>query len=82
MLAWRKVQGASYYNVQLYRGNRKILSLWPNRTSFRLPKTWSFEGRSYLLAAGRYRWYVWPGLGPRSKQRYGALLGSSTFVVR
>ena len=34
------------------------------------------------LAKGRYSWYVFPGFGPRSLARYGALLGSGTFVVR
>jgi hypothetical protein len=28
-----------------------------------------------------YRWYVWPGFGPRSANRYGKLLGTRTFVV-
>ncbi len=30
---------------------------------------------------GRYRWYVWPGFGARSKTRYGPLLGGSFFFV-
>jgi hypothetical protein len=28
-----------------------------------------------------YRWYVWPGVGPRSANRYGPVLGGSTFTV-
>jgi hypothetical protein len=28
-----------------------------------------------------YRWYVWPGFGPRSANRYGKLLGTRKFVV-
>ena len=33
------------------------------------------------LAAGRYRWYVWPATGLRSQRRYGKLEGSSEFSV-
>jgi hypothetical protein len=79
-LAWTRVKGASYYNVQLVRG-RKVLSVWPTRTNFRLRRTWTYKGRRYRLRPGVYRWYVWPGFGRISAGRYGRLLGSSTFVV-
>ena len=80
-LAWRPVPKATYYNVQLWRRGR-ILSLWPRGTSVRLPRSWTYKGRRYRLSVGRYRWYVWPGYGPRSQERFGELLGSSSFVVR
>ena len=80
-LAWKAVKGATYYNVQLWRDGR-ILSAWPRSTSLRLRRTWVYEGRRYRLTKGRYRWYVWPGLGARSKKTFGPLLGSSSFVVR
>jgi hypothetical protein len=79
-LAWTRVKGASYYNLQLVRG-RKVLSAWPLRTNFRLRRTWTYRGRRYRLRPGVYRWYVWPGFGRISAARYGRLLGSSTFVV-
>jgi hypothetical protein len=79
-LAWTRVKGASYYNLQLVRG-RKVLSAWPLRTNFRLRRTWTYKGRRYRLRPGVYRWYVWPGFGRISAARYGRLLGSSTFVV-
>jgi HYR domain-containing protein len=80
-LAWRKVRRATYYNVQLYRGMEKVLSAWPSVPRFRLHKEWGYSGRRQTLTAGVYRWYVWPGFGPRSRRRYGALLGKSAFVV-
>jgi hypothetical protein len=40
-----------------------------------------FNGHRYRLRPGTYRWYVWPGYGRISASHYGALLGSSTFVV-
>jgi hypothetical protein len=81
-LRWNADKSATYYNLQLYRGTRKVLSTWPVGTSFRLPKTWSYAGHRFNLTRGKYKWFVWPGRGPRAQAKYGALLGSSTFVVR
>jgi len=81
-LAWTAAPKATYYNLQLFRGKTKVLSTWPVAAHFRLPRSWSFGGRHYKLQRGSYTWYVWPGLGPRAKARYGKLLGSSTFTVR
>jgi hypothetical protein len=80
-LTWTAVPGATYYNVQLYRGS-KILSSWPAHASLKLTPTWSYYGRRHWLSPGRYRWYVWPGFGSRTRARYGAEIGSGTFVVR
>ena len=82
MLAWTASAGASYYNVQLFRNGAKVLSTWPVRAQFKLPRAWTFAGRHYQLQRGSYKWYVWPGIGPRAKARYGKLLGGSTFTVR
>jgi hypothetical protein len=90
-LVWKAVPGATYYNVQLYRlaADRttsaraavKLLSSWPTTTRFTVRRSWTYRGRLIRLAPGTYRWYVWPGVGPRAKATYGALLGQSTFVV-
>jgi len=89
VLAWKPVPTAAYYNVQLYRmpslsavGGRKILSAWPAATSLGLKLTWRYNGASYQLSPGVYRWFVWPGLGARADGKYGPLLGSSSFIVR
>ncbi|HEU6444794.1 MAG TPA: hypothetical protein VFL61_07055 [Gaiellaceae bacterium] len=81
LLAWRRVSRASFYNVQLYRGRVKVLSAWPTRTRLQLRARWRYLGREHRLSAGTYRWYVWPGFGRASAQRYGRLLGQSTFTV-
>jgi hypothetical protein len=81
VLAWHPVPKASYYNVQLYRNGRKILTAWPQSSSFQLTSTWRFEGHAYRLSPGTYRWYVWPGFGKRSATNYGKLVGTRTFVV-
>jgi hypothetical protein len=72
VLRWTPVRGARYYNVQLFRRGRKVLSRWPRTARYHVPK----------LARGTYAWYVWPGKGPRRANRYGALIGHRRFTVR
>jgi hypothetical protein len=81
LLRWSAIKRASYYNVQLYYGARKVLSRWPSTARLRLGRTWTYGRQSLRLKKGTYRWYVWPGFGPRLKARYGQLLGESTFRV-
>jgi hypothetical protein len=81
-LRWIAQKGATYYNVQLFRGRKKVLSTWPAGTSFRLPRSWLYSGQRYRLSPGVYRWYVWPGHGARAGAQYGPLVGSSSFTVR
>ena len=80
-LVWRRVARARYYNVQLFRGTRKIFTAWPIAARLQLRQQWTYAGRKQQLLPGRYRWYVWPGFGQPSTRRYGQLLGQSTFVV-
>ncbi|PWU24708.1 MAG: hypothetical protein C5B48_04940, partial [Candidatus Rokuibacteriota bacterium] len=93
LLRWARIAGASYYNLQVYRlgattqsvtsvPGRKVISVWPSGPSYRLTRTWKDSGRTERLLQGRYVWFVWPGYGPKKANRYGTLLGQSTFVVR
>jgi hypothetical protein len=80
-LTWARNGEASYYNVQLFRGEQKILSMWPVKASVKLRRTWKYQGKHYTLTKGLYRWYVWPGFGARSNVDYGELLGSKSFQM-
>jgi len=80
-LTWARNAEANYYNVQLFRGQAKILSTWPVGASLKLKGTWKYQGRHYTLTNGVYRWYVWPGFGARSAVDYGELLGSNSFQM-
>jgi hypothetical protein len=82
LFLWSGVPRASYYNVQVFRGSHKVLSAWPSKARLRMRSRWSYQGRSFRLRRGGYRWWVWPAFGPRSKGAYGQLLGTGTFVVR
>lgn len=81
LLRWAPVNGATYFNVQLWRGSTKVLSAWPAVNRYQLTSTWTFAGKKQKLTPGIYTWYVWPGLGARADAHYGALLGSRTFTV-
>jgi hypothetical protein len=81
LLAWAPVGGASYYNVQLFRNGKKVMTAWSSAPQLRLPAHWTFGGKQMRLEPGRYRWYVWPGIGRTAARRYGKLLGASAFVV-
>ena len=81
LLVWRRATRARYYNVQVYRGRRKVLTAWPTKTRFQLQTQWKNLGRKEQLLPGSYRWYVWPGYGAPTARRYGQVLGQSTFVV-
>jgi hypothetical protein len=80
LLVWTPVKGASYYNVILSRGGRRVFSAWPLRSRLRVPRAWTYNGRRYKLRPGTYSWYVWPGRGPLSAGKYGSMLGGSTFT--
>ena len=77
VLVWTQIRGARFYNVQLFKGNRKVLSRWPRSSRLSLPSRWTYEKHHYTLSHGVYRWYVWPELSAR----YGALEGQSSFRV-
>jgi hypothetical protein len=97
LLGWRKVPGASYYNLQVYFGvsrsamrrvaslevsGRKVLTAWPRQPHYRMKKSWTFKGKKRGLSVGHYRWYVYPGVGKRSANKYGPLVGQSDFYVK
>ena len=63
MLRWRRIARASYYNVQLFRNGKKILSAWPTRPRYQLHRVWAIrrpappagQGHLSVAAVGRIR---------------------------
>jgi hypothetical protein len=80
-LMWLRNSEAAYYNVQLFRGDVKILSTWPVSPALVLKRSWKYEGHPYKLTSGVYQWYVWPGFGARVAVDYGELLGTRSFRI-
>jgi hypothetical protein len=81
LLDWLAVPRARFYNVQLYRKGRKLLTAWPSRSRLQLRSRWVHQGHVYRLRPGSYTWVVWPAFGTRLDPRYGGMLGRSTFRV-
>jgi hypothetical protein len=81
LLDWLAVPKARFYNVQLYRKGRKLLTVWPSRSRLQLRTRWVHQGHVYRLRPGAYTWVVWPAFGTRSDPRYGGMLGKSTFRI-
>jgi hypothetical protein len=79
LLVWKGARRVRYFNVQLVRRGRKILSRWPAAPQLQLHRSWRFGGRRHRLVRGLYCWYVWPGRGAPSERRYRKVLGKSCF---
>ena len=72
LLSWKAVAKASYYNVVVTRSGKRVATGWPLGLQWRAPRH---------LKPGLYRWYVWPGFGPKDRARYGHLIGTASFRV-
>lgn len=80
ILRWTRKAGAGYYNVQLYRGSKRIYAAWPTMHQVGLKASWKWARHRFRLSPGRYRWYVWAGFGPRRLAQY-RLVGTARFVI-
>jgi hypothetical protein len=54
------VVGARGYEFELFRGGRRVFATRTQQPALNLPGRWRVNGRQMTLAAGEYRWYVWP----------------------
>ncbi|HSK16581.1 MAG TPA: HYR domain-containing protein [Gaiellaceae bacterium] len=79
LVRWTSVRRATYYNMQLWRNGKKLMSVWPTDARFQLRSSWRFQGKRHLLAGGPVTVYVWPGFGRKADVRYGPLHGRTTF---
>jgi hypothetical protein len=72
-LSWRGVARATYYNVQVFQGRKRVAVGWPHGTSFRVPAGKLRKGKTYT-------WYVWPGFGALKDAHYGGQVGHAAFT--
>ena len=79
---WLEIEKATYYNLQVWCGKRKVLTAWPKKPRLVVPAARASSPAARTRSRGRScRWYVWPGFGRFADRRYGKLAGQSTFVV-
>jgi hypothetical protein len=56
--AWPHVRGAHRYVFTLSRGNEVIYRAGTGAERLALKRSWTYQGRSYTLTRGTYRWRV------------------------
>ena len=79
---WVPVANASSYLVEFFRRGRKIFRARPSSARLVVPAHWTFNGRRYTLAPGRYAWSVRPGYGSRARARYGPAVVRATLLIQ
>lgn len=57
--AWAPVQNARAYEVQIFRGPRLVLVSRTKQPRLTLRPAWRYQGVSFKITPGAYRWYVW-----------------------
>jgi hypothetical protein len=68
--AWPHVRGAHRYVFTLSRGDEVIYRAGTGAERLALKRSWTYQGRSFKLTRGRYRWRVTAlGSGPSSRAR-------------
>lgn len=73
-LRWKRYPRATSYNVQVFRGQRRVLNAWSKDARLRVPLGILKQGRTYV-------WVVWPANGRRAAARFALPVGRSTFAV-
>ena len=53
VLRWTPIRGARYYNVQLFRNGRKVLSAWPTQARLKLKRSVEVRRQARALRGGR-----------------------------
>jgi hypothetical protein len=73
VLRWAPTSNASYYNVVVWYGGKRVLDIWPRQPHVEFPHVWNYRGKAYRLELGRYLWFVYPYLGRRGEGRFVGL---------
>lgn len=76
---WPAREGAKGYRVALFHDGGQIFERDVTATRLEIPSGWTYEGRSYELSPGTYRWVVWPLVG--REKRIGTAIVSAEYVA-
>ena len=79
VLEWPEAEGATVYDVVLWRGGRRMLDLWPQTNRLDVRAAAAKAGKR--LAPGTYQWFAFAGFGSRDDLRFGEPLANGTFTV-
>jgi hypothetical protein len=78
---WVPVRGADAYEVQFFRGSRRVVLTRTTTPKLLLPGRSRGPGGRPALAPGVYRWYVWPLFRTSSTTRRGEAIVQAKLVV-
>jgi hypothetical protein len=78
---WAAVPGAHSYRLVFYRGRTQIYEAVTNVPRRTLPLRWTFNGQTFRLTSGTYRWVVIPRLGPSAPFREGEPIVDASYTV-
>ena len=79
VLEWPEAEGATVYDVVVWRGGRRMLDLWPQTNRLDVRTAAAKAGKR--LAPGTYQWFAFAGFGSRDDLRFGEPLANGTFTV-
>jgi hypothetical protein len=74
LVRWKRVPGAGFYNMIVWRDGVRVLDLWPHKAAVRVPRE--------KLEPGTYLWFVYPSFKTEDGRRFGELAKSGKFSVR
>jgi hypothetical protein len=82
VFAWPRTAGTAFYLVEFFKRGKKIYEARPSAPRLTLPRQWTFKGRRYRLAPGRYDWEVRAFSGPRSNPSSAKVIVSAKLQIR
>ena len=68
LVEWSPVRKARFYNLQLWRGNVKLLTTWVAHAETRVQERWTSRVSGVRSTDGQYRLYVWPAYGTPTRR--------------
>ena len=80
--AWVAATGVHAYEVQFFRGDKRVLSRRVKAPRLVLPRRWTYAGRNEALRPGSYRWYVWSIRGEPPRRAKKPVVQASFEIVQ